>query len=65
MARKLNLYETEAFKIVLSDGMHSGQTDAETVFHELMDKRDEALELSPESNRWFGDILPGTPGTKR
>jgi hypothetical protein len=65
MARKLNLYESEAFKIVLTEGMPSEPHDAETVFRALMDKRNEALELSPESNRWFGDIPPGTPGNKR
>ena len=65
MARKMNVYETEAFKIVLAEKVPPAPADAETILRALADKRDEAMELSPESSRWFGDISPVTPGSKR
>lgn len=65
MARKLNSQEVQLFAEAVSSEGQSVGSDAELVLHDLTQRRDEGLELTPESGEWFGDIFPGTFGSQR
>ena len=56
---------SEAVSEVVSLDKESLVADAEIVLQSLMERRDEALELSPESSLWFGDLPPGTFSSRR
>jgi len=65
MARKLNSQEARAFvQNVLDDG-NSSVSDIEIVLRSLNERRDETLELTPESSVFFGDLPPGPSGSGR
>jgi len=57
MARALNIEEAEVFKDAISPErqypLESGSLES------LMERRDEELELTPESAFWFGVHFPG------
>ena len=64
MARKLNSEEVQLFAEAVSNEGQSLVSDAEVVLRSLAQRRDEALELTPESGAWFGDIFPGAFGSQ-
>jgi hypothetical protein len=64
MARKLNSLEAQQFSEAIATEQPELLSEADPVMRALMEKRDEALELSRESSVWFGDILPGAFGFK-
>jgi len=57
MARALNVNEAEVFKDALSPERRFA-LDAGSLEH-LMERRDEEMELTPESAFWFGVHFPG------
>jgi hypothetical protein len=56
MARSLNADESEVFKNALSP---ERKVALEYGFEGLLQRRDEELELTPESAVWFGDQSTG------
>jgi len=58
MARALNLEEAEVFKDAISpERQFAAEYDGS--LEGLLQRRDEELELTPESAFWFGSHFPG------
>jgi hypothetical protein len=58
MARALNLEETDVFKDAISPERRFA-LECGSSLEALSQRRDEELELTPESAFWFGSHFPG------